>query len=108
MPVLEVSVGHASASGSRPRNEDYFGFSAPDGEERAAKGIVLAVADGVGGNAGGREASKRWSGAFSAITMLRRIPGKFRSLSTRSSPPPTAGSTPTAPPTGNWRAWPPP
>ncbi|MBI2311007.1 MAG: bifunctional protein-serine/threonine kinase/phosphatase [Betaproteobacteria bacterium] len=58
MPVLEVHVGKASAPGPRPRNEDYCGFSTPNGEERSTKGILLAVADGVGGQAGGREASE--------------------------------------------------
>ncbi|HRP23033.1 MAG TPA: bifunctional protein-serine/threonine kinase/phosphatase [Thauera sp.] len=59
MPGLQVSLGHASAQGPRPRNEDFVGAATPEGEELEAKGMLLAVADGVGGHAHGREAAEQ-------------------------------------------------
>lgn len=55
---LAVSIGHASQPGPRPRNEDFVGAATPEGAELAAKGMLLAVADGVGGHAHGREAAE--------------------------------------------------
>lgn len=55
---LKISLGHASLQGSRPRNEDYVGAATPEGAELDAKGMLLAVADGVGGHANGREAAE--------------------------------------------------
>ncbi|HRK11696.1 MAG TPA: bifunctional protein-serine/threonine kinase/phosphatase, partial [Thauera sp.] len=52
-------LGHASAQGPRPRNEDFVGAATPEGEELEAKGMLLAVADGVGGHAHGREAAEQ-------------------------------------------------
>ena len=52
---LEVATGHATATGPRPHNEDFVGMVTPTGDELARKGIVLAIADGVSGHAGGRE-----------------------------------------------------
>jgi len=57
--ALRVSLGHASAQGPRPRNEDFVGAATPEGEELEAKGMLLAVADGVGGHAHGREAAEQ-------------------------------------------------
>ncbi len=55
---LEVTTGHATATGPRPQNEDFVGMVTPTGDELARKGIVLAIADGVSGHAGGREAAE--------------------------------------------------
>lgn len=55
---LEVSVGHATLQGQRVRNEDFVGAALPEGAEREAKGVLMAVADGVGGHANGREAAE--------------------------------------------------
>ena len=55
---LRVDLGHASQAGPRPRNEDYAAGVTPAGEELESKGILAAVADGVGGHANGREASE--------------------------------------------------
>ena len=57
MPLL-VTLGSASERGPRERNEDVSIAVTPQGSELAAKGILLAVADGVSGNAGGREAAE--------------------------------------------------
>jgi len=56
--LLQVTLGHASLTGPRPRNEDFCGAVTPDGAELDAKGVIVAVADGVGGHANGREASE--------------------------------------------------
>lgn len=55
---LTVSVGHASLTGPRPQNEDFCGVATPEGTDLETKGVLAAVADGVGGAAHGREASE--------------------------------------------------
>lgn len=55
---LSVSVGHASRAGLRERNEDFVGMVTPSDPELSTKGLMAAVADGVSGNEGGREASE--------------------------------------------------
>jgi protein phosphatase len=55
---LEFAVGHATRTGKRERNEDFFGVVTPDAEELAARGTLLAVADGVSGAGAGREAAE--------------------------------------------------
>src|SRR5689334_12836863 len=55
---LTVASGYASLTGRRERNEDYVGLVAAEGAELIAKGMLLAVADGVSGSAGGREAAE--------------------------------------------------
>lgn len=55
---LTVSLGTASQQGPRDRNEDFLGAVTPEGDVLAAKGIVAALADGVSGNGGGREAAE--------------------------------------------------
>ncbi len=55
---LQVSLGHSSQSGQRERNEDFVGAVTPEGDTLAVKGMLLALADGVSGNDGGREAAE--------------------------------------------------
>ena len=55
---LSVCVGHASRTGLRERNEDFVGMVTPSDPELSTKGLMAAVADGVSGNEGGREASE--------------------------------------------------
>ena len=57
MPLI-VSVGHSSLTGPRERNEDFCGLATPEGVELENKGLIAAVADGVGGHNGGREAAE--------------------------------------------------
>jgi serine/threonine protein phosphatase PrpC len=56
--TLEISSGYASAIGTRTSNEDFCGIVTPHGDVLEAKGIVAALADGVGGSGGGREAAE--------------------------------------------------
>jgi protein phosphatase len=56
--TLKVNIGQASEAGPRDRNEDYCGIVTPQHQQLATKGMLLAVADGVSGNAGGREAAE--------------------------------------------------
>lgn len=55
---LKITIGQTSVTGARERNEDYCGAVTPAAEQLQTKGALLAVADGVGGNAGGREAAE--------------------------------------------------
>lgn len=55
---LRVAVGHASLTGPRERNEDYCGVVTPEGQDLADKGVIAALADGIGGHRGGREAAE--------------------------------------------------
>lgn len=55
---LKVDLGHSSLTGPRERNEDFCGVATPEGQELENKGIIAAVADGIGGHKGGREASE--------------------------------------------------
>lgn len=55
---LETAIGSCSLTGPRERNEDFCGIATPDGAELAGKGVLAAVADGLGGHANGREASE--------------------------------------------------
>lgn len=55
---LEFEIGQSSQTGPRARNEDYVGVATPGNEHLSIKGALIAVADGVSGNAGGGEASE--------------------------------------------------
>lgn len=57
-PLLQVRTSHASACGPRARNEDFVGMVTPGEPALSAKGMLAALADGVSGNAGGREAAE--------------------------------------------------
>ena len=55
---LQFEIGQSSRTGPRARNEDYVGVVTPSNEHLSIKGALIAVADGVSGNAGGGEASE--------------------------------------------------
>ena len=57
MPLV-VRFGHCSLAGKREQNEDFVGIVSPTGAELAQKGYLCAVADGVSGANGGREAAE--------------------------------------------------
>lgn len=45
--LLEVTIGGHSSAGRKPLNEDAFAALQPEPGERAAKGVVLCIADGA-------------------------------------------------------------
>lgn len=55
---LSVTAGHATIAGQRARNEDFVGMVTPNEPDLSSKGLIAAIADGVSGNDGGREASE--------------------------------------------------
>lgn len=55
---LKFTLGQTTDTGPRPRNEDFCGATTPAGDTLAVKGALFAVADGVSGGAGGREAAE--------------------------------------------------
>ncbi|MFZ6720838.1 protein kinase domain-containing protein [Undibacterium sp. Ji49W] len=57
MPLI-VTTGYQSVAGVRSRNEDFVGMVTPGEPELSSKGMILAVADGVSGSEGGREAAE--------------------------------------------------
>ena len=57
-PLLHVSIGIASETGRRSRNEDFLGACLGTAVQRAERGVVAAICDGIGGAPGGREAAE--------------------------------------------------
>lgn len=58
-PLLQLRLGHASASVAGKNNEDFYGIVTPSEEPEAeSRGIAVAIADGVSGNGEGRLASE--------------------------------------------------
>lgn len=56
--TLQITVGESSVKGPRERNEDYTSVVTPNAAQLEIKGALVAVADGVSGNAGGGEAAE--------------------------------------------------
>ncbi|MBX9631528.1 MAG: serine/threonine-protein phosphatase [Burkholderiales bacterium] len=54
---LQVRVGHASRGAGKP-NEDFYGIANPGTAAIAARGLAVAVADGVSGDTGARTAAE--------------------------------------------------
>ncbi len=55
---LSISLGQSSNAGIKADNEDYFGAFVPDNDQLESKGIAVAIADGMSGSDGGKEASQ--------------------------------------------------
>lgn len=61
---LQVSVGFATEAGLRSDNQDFGGACIPTTLAQIQHGVAVAVADGVGGNKGGRVAAETSVRAF--------------------------------------------
>lgn len=57
MPLL-LTAAHYTATGLREHNDDFVGMVTPAEPDITTKGMIAAVADGVSGSAGGREAAE--------------------------------------------------
>lgn len=55
---LSISAAHRTDPGPRASNEDFVGMVTPANPELGARGLIAAIADGVSGNNGGREAAE--------------------------------------------------
>lgn len=55
--MLRVSSGQYSDAGRKPANQDFHGLCVPHGPQRAAKGVAIALADGISSSADGGLAS---------------------------------------------------
>ncbi len=54
---LQIRIGDNSEQGPRKNNEDVIGSVIPEGDQAVAKGVCIAIADGVGGSSNGYEAA---------------------------------------------------
>src|SRR5689334_15874069 len=57
-PQLKVSVGQHSDRGRKRVNQDFYGFRVPPEPQLSAKGIAIAVADGIGSSEVSRVAAE--------------------------------------------------
>ena len=55
---LKISLGQTSVPGKKEENEDFHGAYIPDDHQLNDKGIAVAIADGMSGSDGGKEASQ--------------------------------------------------
>ncbi|HIO93608.1 MAG TPA: bifunctional protein-serine/threonine kinase/phosphatase [Leucothrix mucor] len=56
---LAITLGQSSSKGIKDDNEDFYGAYLPkDGAQLENKGITIAIADGMSGSDGGKEASQ--------------------------------------------------
>ena len=58
MSALNLSLGQATDAGTKPDNEDHFGAIIPTDTLLENKGFAIAIADGMSGADGGKEASQ--------------------------------------------------
>ncbi len=56
--TLSISLGQSSSAGVKADNEDFFGALIPKDGSLESKGIAIAIADGMSGSDGGKEASQ--------------------------------------------------
>lgn len=55
---LRIAAGQFSTAGRKPANQDYHGLCVPQGAQLAAKGVAIALADGISSSAHARQASQ--------------------------------------------------
>lgn len=57
-PSLSISLGQATAAGPKVRNDDFYAALLPEGTDRAVKGCVFALSDGISTSQVSREAAE--------------------------------------------------
>jgi serine/threonine protein phosphatase PrpC len=55
---LTITLGQSTTAGAKAENEDFHGVRIPDDAQLENKGISIAIADGMSGSDGGKEASE--------------------------------------------------
>jgi eukaryotic-like serine/threonine-protein kinase len=55
---IQLSIGQYSIAGRKPRNDDSYGIVIPEGHMLAAKGVAIAIADGMSSSEAAKEASE--------------------------------------------------
>ena len=55
---LQLTTAHHTVAGLREHNEDFVGMVTPGEPALSSKGMIAAIADGVSGSDGGREAAE--------------------------------------------------
>ena len=55
---LQVAAGQFSSAGRKPSNQDFHGALVPEGAALAAKGVAIALADGISSSQAGAQASQ--------------------------------------------------
>ncbi len=55
---LAVTLGQCSDAGIKPQNEDFYSAFIPEDSLLESKGVAVAIADGMSGSDGGKEASQ--------------------------------------------------
>lgn len=76
MSALTISLGQHSDKGRKPRNQDFYGAYLPSEPQRVAKGIAIALADGISSSDVSREASEAAVGSF--LTDYYATPATWR------------------------------
>lgn len=56
--TLSISLGQSSSAGAKAENEDFLGALIPEDTLLESKGVAIAIADGMSGSDGGKEASQ--------------------------------------------------
>ena len=56
--MLAVRVGQHSDRGRKEVNQDFYGATIPEGAPLAAKGVAVALADGIGSSSVSQAASE--------------------------------------------------
>ena len=55
---IQLEIGQYSIAGRKPRNDDSYGIVIPEGNLLAAKGVTIAIADGMSTSEAAKEASE--------------------------------------------------
>jgi len=94
-----ISIGQHSEAGRKERNDDSYGVVVPDAALLEAKGIAMAIADGMSSSEAAKIASETCVKTFLEDYYATHPPGRSKPLSGACSQPSIAGCTAKARPT---------